>query len=149
MGPFHALKAGCPSCACCPGVSFAFRGSPQQQLILVDDCCSEQVRGFGRVQKPAKNLGKTRHHSTSTSFDMVKPTPSSTLSRELRRIGTSWPPDILRPRLQYGIYLAALSESQNITPRMVRASQLLLENKLKEKVRSFHNVFQPFDRSDV
>jgi hypothetical protein len=96
---------------------------------------------FGWVQALASQQSQALSPFDPTSPGMVKPAPSSALAKELRRIGASWPPDILRPRLQYGVYLAALAESQHISPRMVRASQLLLENKLKEKVRSFHSVF--------
>lgn len=62
----------------------------------------------------------------------------STLSRELLRIGKAWPPDILRPRLQYGNYLVAFAESKELqkklSPKTVRSQQRLLDNTLKEKV---------------
>jgi hypothetical protein len=62
----------------------------------------------------------------------------SPLVRELLRIGRAWPPDILRPRLQYGNYLVALAQSKDLekglTPKMVRSQQRLLDNSLKEKV---------------
>jgi len=62
----------------------------------------------------------------------------SPLARELLRIGRAWPPDILRPRLQYGNYLVALAQSKDLekslTPKMVRSQQRLLDNSLKEKV---------------
>lgn len=66
---------------------------------------------------------------------------SSSLAKELLRVGKSWPPDILRPRLQYGNYLVALAQSKQLekrlSPALVRSQQQLLENSLKEKACTF------------
>jgi len=69
------------------------------------------------------------------------------LGKELLRVGKSWPPDILRPRLQYGNYLVALAQSKqqerHISPALVRSQQLLLENSLKEKYALSEKTLHP------
>jgi len=71
----------------------------------------------------------------------------SPLARELLRIGRAWPPDILRPRLQYGNYLVALAQSKDLekslTPKMVRSQQRLLDNSLKEKYALSDKTLHP------
>jgi len=71
---------------------------------------------------------------------------STSLAKGLLRVGKSWPPDILRPRLQYGNYLVALAQSKQLekglTPALVRSQQMLLENSLKDKVRTL-KIYSP------
>ncbi|KIM29192.1 hypothetical protein M408DRAFT_120154 [Serendipita vermifera MAFF 305830] len=79
-------------------------------------------------------------------------TAGSNLAKELLRIGKSWPPDILRPRLQYGNYLVALAQSKQLekrlTPGLVRSQQLLLENSLKEKYALSDKTLHPASYPD-
>ncbi|KAG8820631.1 hypothetical protein FRC17_010098 [Serendipita sp. 399] len=76
----------------------------------------------------------------------------SQLSQELLRIGRAWPPDVLRPKLQYGGYLVGLSKSKEhekyITPALVRSQQRLLENRLKEKYTLSDKMLYPASYPD-
>ncbi|KAG8818378.1 hypothetical protein FRC19_010684 [Serendipita sp. 401] len=71
----------------------------------------------------------------------------SQLPQELLRIGRAWPPDVLRPKLQYGNFLVALSKSKehekHITPALIRSQQRLLENRLKEKYALSDKMLYP------
>ncbi|CAG8708609.1 122_t:CDS:2 [Acaulospora colombiana] len=86
---------------------------------------SKRSRTQTNVSVPAKNESLEKY---------------MTLSRQLLRIGKSWPPDILRPRLQYGEYLVALAQAKQfeskMTPKLIRSQQMLVQDGLKEKVGS-------------
>ncbi|PVF96790.1 hypothetical protein CPB86DRAFT_775579 [Serendipita vermifera] len=70
-----------------------------------------------------------------------------TLSKQLLRIGKWWPPDILRPRLQYGEYLVALAQAKQfesrMTPKLIRSQQMLVQDGLKEKYALSEKMLHP------
>ena len=78
--------------------------------------------------------------------------PKSGLAQELLRVGQRWPTDILRPRLQYGNLLVALSQSKEhqkgLTPELVRSQHRLIENRLKDKVGSISS-HSPLSKSII
>lgn len=59
----------------------------------------------------------------------------SRISPTLHQIAQAWPSDPLRPTIQFGQVLTALSNSPNLSVRAVMAARALSENTLKTQVR--------------
>lgn len=78
--------------------------------------------------------------------------PKSGLAQELLKVGQRWPTDILRPRLQYGNFLVALSNSKEhqkgLTPELLRSQHRLIENRLKDKYALSEKMMVPASYPD-
>ena len=62
---------------------------------------------------------------------------STKLAQQLRRISAEWPNDPLRPNIQLKTFLNSLADYPKLTPAAVTAAQVLQENRISKKVRSF------------
>ncbi|KAH8114878.1 hypothetical protein DFH11DRAFT_1688601 [Phellopilus nigrolimitatus] len=70
----------------------------------------------------------------------------SKLSKQLKSVAQSWPPDPFRPNMQLHTFLLSLSAHPHLTPAAVRTAQALRNNELQKKYPLSEKMLKPTSR---